>query len=75
MIAIGIDPGTINLGWGVVASEGNRLRHVAHGVIRMPSDHALSARLVRIADELDQVLGHYSPELGSVESETFDIED
>src|SRR6187402_1548541 len=66
MIAIGIDPGTINLGWGVVASEGNRLRHVAHGVIRMPAEDALSARLLRIADDLDQVLAQYCPQLGSV---------
>jgi len=72
MIAIGIDPGTINLGWGVIASEGNRLRHVAHGVIRMPPDDALSARLVRIADELDQVLAQFTPDLGSVEGIFFD---
>src|SRR5262245_10651494 len=30
---LGIDPGTLHLGWGVVQAAGNRIRHVAHGVI------------------------------------------
>ncbi len=72
MIAIGIDPGTINLGWGVVQSQGNRLRHLAHGVIRVKADAPLSARLVRIFDDLDSVLEEFRPELGSVEGMFFD---
>lgn len=72
MIAIGIDPGTINLGWGVVESTGNRLRHVAHGVIRVPSDSTLSTRLVRLADDLDVILEQYRPQMGSVEGMFFD---
>ena len=52
MIAIGIDPGTRNLGWGVVKSEGNRLFHLAHGVIRMSSEQSLSSRLLVIEEQL-----------------------
>ena len=35
MRALGIDPGTLKLGWGIVEREGNRLVHVAHGVIAL----------------------------------------
>ena len=33
MKIFGIDPGSHNTGWGVVDVEGNRLGHVASGVI------------------------------------------
>ena len=72
MIAIGIDPGTINLGWGVVRRDGNRLQHLCHGVIRVNSETALSSRLLTIADELDAVLEQYRPQMGSVEGMFFD---
>lgn len=72
MIAIGIDPGTRNLGWGVVVSEGNRLCHIAHGVIRVSAEEALSSRLRRIGDALDQLLSLYKPQVGSVEGIFFD---
>ncbi len=72
MIAIGIDPGTINLGWGVVCKQGNRLQHLGHGVIRVRPDEVLSRRLAQIADRLDAILEQYSPQIGSVEGMFFD---
>lgn len=68
MIALGIDPGTLNLGWGVVARNGNRLAHIAHGVIRLDGKVPLAARLHRIDGELAQVIARYAPDVGSVES-------
>ncbi len=72
MIAIGIDPGTRNLGWGVVSSAGNRLLHVAHGVIRVNGDNSLSSRLLAISNQLEQVIVQYKPSLASVEGMFFD---
>lgn len=72
MIAIGIDPGTRNLGWGVVERTGNRLRHVDHGVIRVANEDTLSSRLLRIAEGLDEILGRHAPVVGSVEGMFFD---
>lgn len=72
MIAIGIDPGTRNLGWGVVRSQGSRLEHLGHGVVRMDAEAALSMRLRYIADHLEQILVQYRPAVGSVEGIFFD---
>jgi crossover junction endodeoxyribonuclease RuvC len=33
MRLIGLDPGLRLTGWGVIEVDGNRLRHVAHGVV------------------------------------------
>src|SRR5688572_6910829 len=72
MIALGIDPGTRNLGWGVVERIGQRLVHVAHGVIRVPSDATLSVRLLEISLRLDEVIQRHKPKVGSVEGIFFD---
>lgn len=72
MIAIGIDPGTRNLGWGVVQSLGNRLNWLGHGVVRVNPADDLACRLGQIADQLDTVLREYHPEVGSVEGIFFD---
>lgn len=68
MIALGIDPGTRNLGWGVVARRGNRLTHVGHGIIRLNANDPLATRLTHIERGLDDVLAEYRPTVSSVES-------
>lgn len=68
VIALGIDPGTRLLGWGVVARDGNRMRHVAHGVLKLGSEAALPIRLQGIADGLNEVIRRFEPDVASVES-------
>ncbi|HVU01424.1 MAG TPA: crossover junction endodeoxyribonuclease RuvC [Polyangiaceae bacterium] len=68
MIALGIDPGTRHLGWGVVEAEGNRIRHVAHGVIDASPTLTLEKRLAVIDRELAVVIDRYRPLAGSVET-------
>lgn len=68
MIVIGIDPGTRHLGWGVLRGEGNRITHLAHGVIDPPVNDCLADRLVHIDRELEAVLTRFQPSVGSVES-------
>jgi crossover junction endodeoxyribonuclease RuvC len=68
VLALGIDPGTLHLGWGVVSREGNRLRHVAHGVVHLRAGTPLSSRLSNIADALSGVIVSQKPEVAAVES-------
>jgi crossover junction endodeoxyribonuclease RuvC len=68
MIVIGIDPGTLHLGWGVLKGEGNRITHLGHGVIDAPAADTLGERLVRLDRGLHEVLSSYCPTVGSVES-------
>jgi crossover junction endodeoxyribonuclease RuvC len=68
MIVIGIDPGTLHLGWGVLRGEGNRVTHLGHGVIDAPSTHTLAERLVLLDRGLERILLDYRPSVGSVES-------
>ena len=64
---IGIDPGLRNTGWGVIDVSGNRLSHVADGVVRSTSSLPLANRLVQLQDALREVIERYRPSEAAVE--------
>lgn len=66
MRVIGIDPGLRNLGWGVVEIDGARLRHVASGCCHSGAGD-LSARLLSLFSELEQVLTAQAPQAAGIE--------
>ena len=68
MVVLGIDPGTLKLGWGIVDQQGNRMTHVAHGVIRMSGKLELASRLCEIEAGIAEVLRVHEPAVASVES-------
>jgi crossover junction endodeoxyribonuclease RuvC len=68
VIALGIDPGSRHFGWGVIEAEGNRLAHVAHGVIDVDPALTLARRLAQIDATLGEVIARYRPHVGSVET-------
>jgi len=68
VLVLGIDPGTLKLGWGLVARRGQRLEHVAHGVVSLDGRAPLPERLCRIDERLLELIERYRPEVGSVES-------
>jgi crossover junction endodeoxyribonuclease RuvC len=65
---LGIDPGLRRTGWGVVAIEGNRLSFLACGSVASDDKAALSLRLVRIHDGLQQVVAAHAPDEAAVEA-------
>ena len=67
MIIVGLDPGLGTTGWGVIAADGNRLRHLANGQIRTDPKAELSARLLDLHLRLLAVLAEHLPEAGAVE--------
>ena len=68
MLVLGIDPGTRKLGWGLVARRGQRLEHLAHGVLTLDAQAPLAERLCAIDEGLENVIRRHRPEVGSVES-------
>ena len=69
MRLLGVDPGLRFTGWGVVDIDGNRLRHVANGVVNSGKGE-LAQRLVRLHQGLDEVVNTHRPDSAAVE-ETF----
>lgn len=70
VLILGVDPGLLRCGWGVIVSEGSRLTYVAHGVIKPPSQQQLASRLHDVFAGLCEVIERYQPHEAAVE-ETF----
>ncbi len=70
ILILGVDPGLNRCGWGLVVSEGSRLSHVAHGVIKPPQQQQLASRLHDVFEGLSAVIEQYQPHEAAVE-ETF----
>jgi crossover junction endodeoxyribonuclease RuvC len=67
---LGLDPGLRRTGWGVVAIEGARLSHLAHGVIAPPEQTPLAERLLAIHRGVADVVAAWAPDEAAIE-ETF----
>jgi len=70
MRVLGLDPGLRHTGWGVIDVAGNRLTHVADGVVHAATDQPLAMRLVSLFRQITAVLEQCQPDEAAVE-ETF----
>ena len=68
MRVIGLDPGLRFTGWGVIESEGTRLRHVANGAVATDDGLDLPRRLVQLNEGILEVLERHRPEEAAVEA-------
>ena len=66
MRVLGIDPGLRNMGWGVIAVDGVRLRHVANGIVHSEAGD-LAPRLLALYRGLRAVIEAYAPDAAAVE--------
>ncbi len=67
MRVLGIDPGLRRTGWGIIAVEGPRLRHIANGVCAS-GEGALAARLLALHRALSAVVAQHAPQAAAVEA-------
>jgi len=67
---LGVDPGSETTGYGVVESEGRRLRLVEYAGIRAPARFTFAERLLIITEKLEEVIARLRPRVCAVE-ETF----
>jgi crossover junction endodeoxyribonuclease RuvC len=64
---LGVDPGLRFTGWGVIEADGNRLRHVADGVIATDSAAGVPERLKALHDALVALMAQYRPDEAAIE--------
>ena len=67
MRILGIDPGSVATGWGLVEVVDGTVRHVAHGIVRPPRGGSLAARLAFLHTGLCEVIGLNEPDRAVVE--------
>jgi crossover junction endodeoxyribonuclease RuvC len=64
---LGLDPGLARMGWGVIAVDGSRLLHIAHGVLTSDSKSGLGARLLMLHGGLTEIIAELSPQAIAIE--------
>jgi len=68
VLALGIDPGTAIVGYGLVRElEDGSLQAVHYGVIRTPANTPMPERLATIYDELTLLIATYKPDTVGIE--------
>lgn len=66
MHILGIDPGSISMGYGIVRQEGRNLSYVTSGCIKV-GKQAWPDRLRYIFEDLSQIIMQYSPTQVAIE--------
>jgi len=64
---LGVDPGTLATGWGLVHSDGRTLRMIGTGVIRTRPQDPLWDRLALIHDAIAAIANEHRPDALSLE--------
>ena len=64
---LGIDPGTVHMGFGIVDSLGEDVTHIASDTITPRSGADLSDRLATIFEELETLLDEWGPDAVAIE--------
>jgi crossover junction endodeoxyribonuclease RuvC len=67
MIILGIDPGLILTGYGVIEHRAGRSKLLDGGVIRLNTKTSLVDRLLELEKELEELLAEHSPRVCAVE--------
>lgn len=67
---LGVDPGLISTGWGIVEMQDSNLRFIACGTIAPKKDAALAERLLTLHAELKKIIDEHTPTTAAIE-ETF----
>lgn len=66
MIALGIDPGTRRIGYGVVDSHNGAVKFVSAGLFKITTTEDVAA-LQETKQEIDRLIAEYQPEVVAVE--------
>jgi crossover junction endodeoxyribonuclease RuvC len=67
MKILGIDPGTVVMGYGLIESDGNETALVDYGAIVVPERLKTGERLNYLYTELLKIIQHYKPDSCAVE--------
>lgn len=67
-IILGLDPGSLVTGFGLIKICEGQISHVVHGVIKLNSKKSISARLQDLAFDLSLITKKYEPHIAIVEN-------
>lgn len=69
MIIIGVDPGTLVTGYGIIKVENNKYQALDYGCVKPPKTYKLSDRYLIIFEALELLLERYQPQVLAIETQ------
>src|SRR3989304_7508762 len=80
MITLGIDPGTAEMGWGIIKRQKSKsknqkaeVKYVDHGMIKTSSDEPLSKRLLIIKRGVEEIVDAHAVDEIVIERVVFNV--
>ncbi len=67
MKILGIDPGLIQTGYGIISINNNNPQIVDYGVVKPNVNDGLSTRLLTIFEDISEIIKMYNPTIFSIE--------
>jgi crossover junction endodeoxyribonuclease RuvC len=64
---MGIDPGNVRAGYGIIQKEGGTLIHIASGILEIGGSSEIGAQLCALEKALRGVIGTYRPAAAGLE--------
>lgn len=66
MIILGIDPGSVRVGYGLMKKRGGKLMHLKSGLIKIPpNDHG--KQLLALEGGLEEIISEFKPDVVGLE--------
>ncbi len=67
MIVLGIDPGTVTMGYGVIESQDDEIALIEYGALTSPERSPIGERLSHLYNQLLEIIERHQPESVAVE--------
>src|SRR4051812_18030062 len=68
MVVLGIDPGSVNLGYGAVQIEDGNITYLVHGVLTANSKNSFHDRIGQLGQEFSKTIERIKPDWMSIEN-------
>ena len=71
MKIIGIDPGLVQTGYGIINVSNNQTSLIDYGIIKPPQKDSLANRLLTIFNDVCEIISSYNPQILAIEEVFF----
>lgn len=68
MVILGVDPGTLITGYGIIKQSGSSFTRISNGLIKLDSAKPIPQRLEIIYNELDRIIKLFKPDEFAIET-------
>ena len=67
MKIIGIDPGLVQTGYGIINVNNNQISLIDYGIIKPPPKDSLANRLLNIFNDVCEIISNFKPQIFAIE--------